>query len=79
MIDPPPAAIIGSATDWIPRKVPVRLTSMICFHLSRRNFWTVDPLTMPALFTRTLTLPKSSTAAATAACQSSGDVTSRCT
>jgi len=79
MIEPPPAAFIGSTTAWMPWKVPLRLTSMTLFHFSTLNWPNMPSATMPALFTSTLSLPKSLTAVDTAASHSSGWVTSRWT
>ena len=48
----------------MPRNVPVRLTSMTFCHLVMSN-WPICPsATVPALLTRTLSLPNSSTAVA---------------
>ena len=59
MIDPPPAAFIASTDACMPRNVPVRLTSMTFCHLAMSNLPIWPSATMPALFTRTLSLPNS--------------------
>lgn len=53
--------------------------SRICCQSASGKFRSVLPLTMPALLTSTSRLPNWSTAVSTAACQSPGTVTSRCT
>src|ERR1700743_474427 len=79
MTEPLPAAVIDSTTARIPRNVPVRLTSITLCHLARSKFFSCPRATVPALFTRTLSLPNSLTAVATAASHWSGWVTSRWT
>ena len=59
MIEPPPAAVIGSTATRMPRKVPVKLTSITFCHLSRSKFFSCPSATVPALFTSTLSLPNS--------------------
>ena len=39
MIEPPPAAIIGSTATRMPRNVPVRLTSITFCHLARSKLF----------------------------------------
>ena len=79
MIEPPPAAVIGSTATRMPRKVPVRLTSITFCHLAKSKFFSWPSATMPALLTRTLSFPNSPIAVATAASHWSGWVTSRWT
>lgn len=79
MIEPPPAAIIGSTATRMPRKVPVRLTSITFCHLARSKLFSGPSATVPALLTNTLSLPNSPTAVSTAASHWSGWVTSRWT
>ena len=79
MIDPPPAAIIGSIDAWMPRMAPVRLTSITFWKRVMSAVLRGATCTTPALFTSTLSLPKVCTAVSTAFFQSSPLVTSRCT
>ena len=58
---------------------PVRLTSSTFCQREMSAVFSGAAWTMPALLTRTLSLPKASTAVPTAAFQSSALVTSRCT
>src|SRR5271165_5024428 len=77
MIEPPPAAVIGSMAACMPSRVPVRLTSRTFCHLARLIVLSGPRLTMPALLTRTSSFPNSPTAVDTAASHRSGWVTSR--
>ena len=77
MIDPPPARCIDGTTDFMPRKVPMRFTSM-----TRRNL--LDVLLLDrrevedaGVVDQDVTGPKRASASATAATHSSSDVTSR--
>ncbi len=75
-IDPPPALVIGSITAFIPSQQPTALTSST----RRKSATGMSAIgancKTPALFTSTSSLPKTSTARATAAAQSSSLVTS---
>ena len=66
MIEPPPDRIISSTTAWVPRKVPVRLTSRVWRQRSSSNLRNVFRPATPALFTRTLRRPNRRTVSATA-------------
>src|SRR6202022_576241 len=67
MIEPPPADVIGSTTARIPKNVPVRLTSMTWRHLLRSKVPRRPNATVPALLTRTSSLPNRDSVASTAA------------
>src|SRR3954463_2482043 len=78
-IEPPPARFIAGMTVFIPRKTPIRLTSMTCRNSSRGVLAISLNFRMPALLTSTSTLPSSRSVCSTTDCHSSSDVTSRCT
>ena len=79
MIDPPPAAVMGPITAFMPSQQPIALTSRTCrksasvMSAIRANFST------PALLTSTSSRPNASSAVATAASQCASLVTSWCT
>ncbi len=79
MMEPPPAAFIASTEACMPRNVPVRLTSMTFCHFAMSKLPILPSATMPALLTKTLSLPNSEIAVATAASHCSASVTSRWT
>jgi len=72
-------AMSASRAAVIPRNAPVTLMDMMRSHCSR-VYSPVPPwFQIPALFTNTFRRPNDCTAVETAAAQSSGDVTSKCT
>ena len=79
MIAPPPARRIDGTVKCMPRKVPVRLMSITLRHSPGSIASTAPYETIPALLTSRLIGPNASSAAVTAARQSSSRVTSRWT
>ena len=77
MIEPPPAARMAGIAALVPRKTPLALTSITRSHSSTVVSSSRPAPPMPALLTRTSSLPKRAVAAATACCQESSRVTSR--
>jgi hypothetical protein len=76
MIDPEPAAFIGTAAVRIPRNTPVWLMAIIWFHISRSVSLIVRILKMPALLTNTSSWPSSARIVSMATAHSASDVTS---
>ena len=66
-IDPPPAAVIGSMTDFIPSQQPTALTSMTCRKSASGILAIAPDFSTPALLTSTSRLPNLSSAVVTAA------------
>ena len=69
-IDPPPAAVIGSITAFMPSQQPTTLTSRTCRKSASGMSAIGANFSTPALFTSTSSRPKASSVAATAAAQS---------
>src|SRR5215472_19198903 len=76
MIEPPPAAFIGPIAAFMPSQQPTAFTSRIRRKSSRGMSAIGANFSTPALLTSTSSLPKVSTAAATAAAHSASLVTS---
>ena len=79
MIDPPPAAVIGPITAFMPSQQPTALTSRMRRKSASGMSAIRAKVSTPALLTSTSSRPKASTAAATAAAQCASLVTSWCT
>ena len=77
MIDPPPARRMAGITLLVPRNTPLALMSIMRSQSSTVVSSIRPPPPMPALLTRTFSLPKRLWATPTAFCQSDSLVTSR--
>src|ERR1039457_3957803 len=78
-IDPPPAAVIGSITAFMPSQQPTAFTSRIRRKSASGMSGMLGNFSTPPLLTSTSSAPKASVAVPTAVAQSASLVTSWCT
>src|SRR5215510_177500 len=76
MIDPPPALRISGMTYFVPRNTPLACTSICASHTATVVSSTVNRAPVPALLTRTCSLPKVAMVVWMTSCHSSSLVTS---